>query len=144
VAPRRAQRDADVDFAPPLGHAVRDHAVEPDPGEHQGQRSVIAYAALQRTNEIGVRAALGASPRDVLGLVVGDGLALMLRGLLIGTALTLLTSPLVRTLLFRPTADDAVAYLAAPIVLLGVGLLSCALPAWRATKLNPVIALRAE
>ena len=75
---------------------------------------------------------------------MGDGLALMPRGLLIGTALTLLTSPLVRTLLFRPTADDAVAYLAAPIVLLGVGLLSCALPAWRATKLNPVIALRAE
>ena len=109
-----------------------------------GLYGVMAYATVQRTGEFGIRMALGASSREIAGLVARDGLALALRGLLVGLVISRLTAPWITTLLFGLTAADAVTYLASPAILLCVALLSCVLPALRAARLSPVAALRAE
>jgi putative ABC transport system permease protein len=109
-----------------------------------GIYGVISYSVAQRTREVGIRMALGAKTIDVLNLVVRDGLKLVLIGIGVGLAGALLLTRLMSTLLFGVTATDAVTYITVAFTLIIVALLACCIPARRATKVDPLIALRFE
>jgi putative ABC transport system permease protein len=109
-----------------------------------GIYGVMAYLVTQRTQEIGVRMALGAQRRHVLKLVVGKGMVLAIIGTAIGLAASLALTRLMRSLLFEVTPTDWLTFVIASLVLLVVALLACYLPARRATKVDPLIALRYE
>jgi putative ABC transport system permease protein len=109
-----------------------------------GIYGVMAYLVTQRTQEIGVRMALGAQKRDVLKLVVMKGMALAIVGTTIGLVASLALTRVMRSLLFEVTPTDWLTFVIASTVLLIVALLACYIPARRATKLNPLIALRYE
>jgi len=109
-----------------------------------GLYGVIAYGVARRTREIGVRVALGARPKDVLALVVGDGARLLGAGLLIGLALALAATRLLRGLLFGVSPSDPASLAGVSALLAAVALLACALPALRASRVDPVVALRTD
>jgi ABC-type antimicrobial peptide transport system permease subunit len=109
-----------------------------------GVYGMTAYAVAQRTREIGVRVALGAGARDVVALTARRGLALMGVGLAAGLALTLAAGGVFRTILFGVTPSDPAVLLGAPLLLGAVGLLATWLPARRAARVDPMVALRAE
>ena len=109
-----------------------------------GIYGVISYSVAQRTREVGIRMALGAKTIDVLNLVVRDGLKLVLIGIGVGLAGALLLTRLMTTLLFGVTATDAVTYVTVALGLIAVALIACCIPARRATKVDPLVALRFE
>lgn len=109
-----------------------------------GVYGVMAYSVSQRTPEIGVRMALGASPNDVLRLVSRQGLSLVLVGLVIGVVSALGLTRLMAGMLVGVSPSDPPTYFTLTTVLAAVGLLACWLPARRATKVDPMIALRAD
>ncbi|MEP6495439.1 MAG: ADOP family duplicated permease [bacterium] len=109
-----------------------------------GLYSVIAYGVAQRTHELGVRIALGAQVRDVLGLILGEGFRLALYGLAIGTGLSLIASRGIASLLFNESPRDPAVFAVVGGVLLGVGLVACLVPALRATRVDPNVALRSD
>jgi len=109
-----------------------------------GIYGVISYTVAQRTHEIGVRAALGASPRDVMLLVLRNGLLLTVAGLGLGLLGALAVTGLLRSLLIGVTARDPETLVASAAVLGFVALLACYIPAQRATGLDPLIALREQ
>jgi putative ABC transport system permease protein len=109
-----------------------------------GIYGVLSYSVSRRTAEIGVRLALGASPRGVLGLIVGQGMKPVLLGGLVGIGAAVLLTRLMRTLLFEVSATDLLTYLAVPAVLGVAALLSCYWPARQAVKVDVVAALRQE
>jgi putative ABC transport system permease protein len=109
-----------------------------------GIYGVMSYSVTQRTQEIGIRMALGAQVKDVLQLVVRGGLALSLIGVMIGIAGALALTRLMRTLLFGVTPTDTATFIAVSLMLLFVALLACYIPARRATKVDPLAALRYE
>jgi putative ABC transport system permease protein len=104
----------------------------------------MGYSVAQRTREIGVRIALGAEQRDILKLIIGQGMVLILIGAGIGLVLALALTSLVKSLLFGVSATDPFTFAFVLFVLLSVALLACYLPARRATKVNPLVALRYE
>jgi putative ABC transport system permease protein len=104
----------------------------------------VAWAASQRAPEIGLRMALGAQPFDALKLVVGQGIKPVLIGLAVGLAGAFALTRLMSGLLFGVTATDPATYAGVSLSLMVVALLACWIPARRATKVDPMIALRHE
>jgi ABC-type antimicrobial peptide transport system permease subunit len=98
----------------------------------------------QRTAEIGLRVALGAGRGDVLGLIVGKSLSLTLAGLVAGAAVALGLSRVLASLLYGVGAADPLTFASIAVLLTGVSLLASALPALRATRIDPLIAIRYE
>ncbi|MCA1827318.1 MAG: FtsX-like permease family protein, partial [Myxococcales bacterium] len=109
-----------------------------------GVYGVMSYGVVQRTKEIGIRMALGAEQHAVLRLVVGDGMRLAGGGIVLGIGLAVALSRVLRGLLFGVSAFDPVAYASLTVVLAGVALFASWLPARRAARVDPVVALRAE
>jgi predicted permease len=109
-----------------------------------GIYGVVSFAATQRTQEIGVRMALGAQPRDILRLVVGHGLRLIALGIVVGLAASFALSRLLATMLFGISSTDPTTFIAVPMVLGAMALAASYIPAFRATRLDPSIALRNE
>jgi putative ABC transport system permease protein len=109
-----------------------------------GLYGVMSYSVAQRTNEIGIRLALGAQSRDVLLMIVKQGGVLIGLGLAIGLFGAYLATKLIASLLFGVQAKDPFTFAAVAVVLALVGLLACYIPAWRATKVDPMEALRCE
>jgi ABC-type antimicrobial peptide transport system permease subunit len=109
-----------------------------------GVYGVLAYLVEQRTNEIGIRMALGATPVKVLRLVVGQGLALGATGIALGLGGAFLLARLLSSLLYGVKPTDTLTFTAVPLVLAAAVLLASYIPARRATRLDPVAALRSE
>ncbi len=109
-----------------------------------GLYSVLAYAVTQRTNEIGLRMALGAQREQVIALVLRSGLSLVALGLVIGLAIAAGAARLIRTLLFSVQPIDPLIYGAVTVLFAFIAILACLLPSLRASRIDPLIALRTE
>jgi len=109
-----------------------------------GIYGVLAYSIGQRTREIGIRMALGASAHEVSRMVLWQGMRMILTGAAIGAGVALMLSQLLSRLIFGVSPRDPLAFLAAPVVLIVVALVASYLPACRAARIDPVIALRLD
>ena len=109
-----------------------------------GIYGVLAYSVAQRTSEIGLRMALGAQPRQVLGLVLKQGMLLATIGAAVGIVVALPVARMAGNLLYGVSTTDPLTYVGITLLLMAVALLACYLPARRATRIDPLIALRVE
>ncbi|MGH9960962.1 MAG: FtsX-like permease family protein, partial [Pyrinomonadaceae bacterium] len=109
-----------------------------------GIYGLISYSTKQRTREIGIRMALGAQRRDILQLIMGQGLRMTLIGVAIGLAGSLALTRVMKTLLFGISATDPATFVLIALLLTVIALLACYLPARRAAKVDPLAALRYE
>jgi putative ABC transport system permease protein len=109
-----------------------------------GLYAVIAYLVSQRTREIGIRLALGATPRHILRLMIGQGMKLTLIRVTIGVVGARVVTRLMRSLLFAVAPTDLMTFGISSVVLIVVALLASFIPARRATKVDPLVALRYE
>jgi ABC-type antimicrobial peptide transport system permease subunit len=109
-----------------------------------GIYGVIAYSVSQRTQECGIRMALGADGADVRRLVLREGLKVVLIGVTAGLALSLAATRLITVFLYGVGANDPLTFVGVALLLTAVALLACYLPAWRATKVDPIVTLRRE
>jgi len=109
-----------------------------------GVYGVISYSTRQRTHELAIRLAFGAERREVFRLVLGQGLRLALIGISIGLVASLLLTRFLANLLYGVTSRDALTFSTVSVLLCLVSLLACFVPAWRATQVDPMTALRHE
>ncbi len=109
-----------------------------------GIYGLMSYAVAQRTQEIGIRMALGAKAKDVLAMIVRHGLALTLTGVAVGLVASLVLTQVMSRLLFGVSSRDPLTFVMVPVLLAVVALVSCFLPARRATRVDPIVALRSE
>jgi putative ABC transport system permease protein len=109
-----------------------------------GLYGVMNYSATQRTHEVGIRMALGATRADIMRLVVGNGMLLTLIGIGIGIVASIGLTRVMQSFLFGVGATDAVTFIAVSALLIAVALVANYIPARKATRVNPVIALRYE
>jgi putative ABC transport system permease protein len=109
-----------------------------------GIYGVLSYGVTERTREMGIRLTQGAQPRDLLTLVVGQGMRLTLIGLAIGLGASFALTRLIEGLLFGVSPTDPLTFVAIPLLLAAVAFGACWLPARRATRMNPMVALRYE
>ncbi len=107
-----------------------------------GIYGVMHYAVTQRTHELGVRIALGARTSVILSLVIGEGLKAALTGVMLGLAGALALTRVMTHLLFEVSATDPAVFALVPTILIAVASLACCLPARRASKVDPIVALR--
>ena len=109
-----------------------------------GLYGLLSYTVAQRRGEIGIRVALGAQSRDILGLLVKQGMRLVMVGAFLGVAAAAASSRILESLLYGVTTDDRLTFVAAPLVLVAVALVACWLPARRAARVDPMRVLRFE
>jgi putative ABC transport system permease protein len=109
-----------------------------------GLYGVLNFTTIQRRREIGVRAALGARPADLVALVLGDGLAMTIAGIAGGLAVSFAVAAWLQTLLFDVPPRDPFTAVASSVLLAITAVAACALPAWRAASVSPALTLRAE
>jgi len=109
-----------------------------------GLYGVLAYVVTQRTREIGVRMALGAQKRDVLSLVIGQGMRLALTGVVVGVLVALALTRVLRSLLYEVKPTEPLMFVAVSLLLVTIALIACWLPARRAARVHPMEALRCE
>jgi putative ABC transport system permease protein len=109
-----------------------------------GLYAVVSYSVAERIHEMGVRLALGARPSNLLRMVLGEGLRLVIAGLVLGLAASLAVTRFLDTMLFGIQPRDAATFAGVVIVLSAAAMLGCLVPALRAMRVDPMIALRAE
>jgi putative ABC transport system permease protein len=109
-----------------------------------GMYGVIAYGVAQRTREMGIRMALGANRRRILRLVLGEGVRLALVGAALGIVAAFASTRLIQSLLFQVVPTDPITFIVTPLLLAGVALLATYIPARRATRLDPTLAIRGD
>jgi ABC-type antimicrobial peptide transport system permease subunit len=109
-----------------------------------GIYGITAYSVARRTPEFGIRSALGATPSDILRLVLQQGLAIVLAGSAVGIGAALALTRVMKSLLYQVSATDPVIFAGVSVLFGAVALLACYLPARRATRINPLEALRWE
>jgi putative ABC transport system permease protein len=109
-----------------------------------GVYGVVSYAVALRTQEIGVRMALGAQSGKVLAMILRQGVTLAAYGLLIGLALSLALSQFLKSLLFKVSAADPLTYAGVSLLMLAITVVACYIPARRASAVDPLVALRYE
>ncbi len=109
-----------------------------------GTYGVMAYSVSQRTQEIGIRMALGAQRGNVLGLILGNGMAMVMAGIVVGLGATIVLTRSISTLLYGIGNFDAISFVGAAVILILVALVACWLPARHAMRVDPIVALRYE
>jgi putative ABC transport system permease protein len=109
-----------------------------------GLFGVLSSLVSQRTHEIGIRMALGAQTQDVLGMVLSEGFRMVALGVIIGVAGGIALSRYLSSLFFGVSPASPATYLQVALLMIGIALVACLLPAWRAIRVNPMVALRYE
>jgi putative ABC transport system permease protein len=109
-----------------------------------GTYGVMSYSVSQRTQEVGIRMSLGAQPRDVLRLILSNGMAMVCAGVVVGLGISTLLARSMNSLLYGIGAFDAPSFLITATLLVVVAMAACYLPARRAMRVDPIIALRYE
>jgi ABC-type antimicrobial peptide transport system permease subunit len=109
-----------------------------------GLYGVLSYVVAERTREIGVRMALGATAREVRTMVVGQGARVVMAGVVIGVVAALLSTRALRTLLFNVAAVDVTTFIGMSLTMVAIGLLACYVPARRASSVDPIESLRSD